>query len=196
MTDPPSPGAPGAVPIFRMAFAVLGSLLFGASTLVGLATLVAGGYTTSLRCDRATDVCTIQFRSATKQVPLPSLTAVERRRDTSGRSRSPSQGLHAVYASGQVDFLCAAPDTPEEAARLDALADAGNAFLREKRPSLDLRCEGKVASLFDGLLMTSLSAILASASFLTLFRGVRRLLKGGAEQGGETTGGAPRNTLG
>lgn len=44
--------------------------------------------------------------------------------------------------------------------------------------------------------MTSLSAILAAASFLTLFRGVRRLLKGGAGQGGESAGGAPGNTLG
>jgi hypothetical protein len=178
MTEPSSPpGAPGPFPVFRMAFAVLGSLLFGASTLVGLATLLAGDYTTTLRCERSSGACSLQFRSSTKQIPLANLSAVERRRDSNGRSRSPSQGLHAIYASGQVDFLCAVPDTSEGAAHLDALAAEAAAFLGDpQQPALDLRCHGKVASVADGLLMTSLSLILTAASFLTLVRGVRQML--------------------
>lgn len=186
--------APEPIPIFRMAFAVLGALLFGASTLVGLATLFAGGYTTTFRCERTTGLCTVQFRTATKQVPLADLKAVERRRDDSGRNRSTSQGLYAVYVSGKTDFLCAVPDSPEGAASLDALVGSADAFLREQRPSLELRCEGKVASVSDGVLMTSLSAILAAASFITLFRGVRRMIRAGSAKAG--SGGSSENALG
>ncbi|MCU0657691.1 MAG: hypothetical protein MUF64_21250 [Polyangiaceae bacterium] len=177
--NPPSapPAGSDTVSLFRLAFAIVGALLFGASMIVGLATLFAGGYTTSLRCDRPSGVCTIQFRSVSKQIPLAELQAVERRLDKSSRSRSPAQVLYAVYPAGKTDFLCAAPDAPAEIARLDTLAAEASAFLAGSRPSLDLRCEGKVASVADGVLMTSLSAILAAASFLTLFRGVRRLMQ-------------------
>ncbi|MCS6899934.1 MAG: hypothetical protein RMJ98_10510 [Myxococcales bacterium] len=172
-----SPGTSGPFSVFRMAFAILGALLFGASTLVGLSTLLVGDYTTQLKCERASNACTLHFRTSTKQVSLADLTSVERRRDSSRRNRTPSQGLYAVYSSGQVDFLCAVPDTHEGAARLDALAAEATSFLGDRqRPSLDLRCQGKVASVADGVLMTSLSAVLAIASFITLFRGVRRLL--------------------
>lgn len=180
MTEPSSPASPAntdePIPVFRIAFAIVGSLLFGATTLVGLATLFAGGYTTTLHCDRASGSCVTEFRSATKKIPLAEIKAVERRRDDSERHRSPSQGVYLVHTSGQAEFLCSLPDSAENAAHLDTLVESTHAFFRKEAPSLELRCEGKIASTFDGVLMTALSAILAAANLITLARGVRRLL--------------------
>lgn len=177
--------APAPLPVFRLAFAIVGALVFGASTLVGVATLVAGSYTTTLRCDRAREQCTIQLRDASRSFPLADLQTVERIHEISSRNRSAAYGLYAVHRGGQRDFLCAVPD--EEAPRLEALAQSAEEFQKQNLPSLDLSCQGRVATVANSALMIVLSAILTTACLLTLYRGFRQRQAGGAGQaGGET----------
>lgn len=183
--SPPEQDHTPSLPVFRMAFAIVGSLMFGASTIVGLSVALAGTYTTTLRCDRATNQCEIQQKAGNRAFPLENLKSVESRQEQSDRNRSPSHNLYAAYTGGHRDFLCAVPVGSEGVARLDALAADAEGFLREQRPSLDLRCEGQVARPLDGFLMASFSALLAIACVVTLVRALRqqRVLTPGNDQG-------------
>ena len=103
--------------------------------------------------------------------------------EESDRHRSGSQVLWLL--SGRPtdpprrDFLCAVPREGDARARLDALAQDGNRFLRgDDRPVLDLRCEGRTATLANALLLTGLSLLIASASAITLVRGLRQMRAG------------------
>jgi len=172
--QPDQPPLPPTVPVFRLAFAIVGALIFGASSLVGLAILFMGDYTTTLACDRAANRCEIHYRSASKVFPLAELASLDSKLEKNARNRSPSQNLYATYTGGKSDFLCAVPAGSDDAPKLEALATQARVFLAGQQPSLDLRCQGKLATVADGLLMAVFSAILASASVLTLVRALRQ----------------------
>ena len=188
MSDDKKPAAPGddspsPVPAFRMAFALVGLLVFGASSLVGASMLFGGGYTATVHCDRGKGTageCQVSLPRVSVMQALDRKLRLESAREASDRRSSVSQVLWLISSPPNApesrDFICAVPQDAESTARLDALAADGNRFLQgDDRKVLDLRCEGRTATLADALLLTGLSLLIAVASAITLVRGVRQL---------------------